>query len=337
MRSEQQARRIMPIDVMVEGRLCLVVGAGRIASRKIGHLLDAGARVRVIGSEPADDVARWARDGRIELTDRPFRARDVSGVFMAFASTNSEAVNRSVLAACRRQRVLCSSVDSTWGEADFLTPAILRRPEVTLTVSTGGQSCRRARLVKDSLVRHVHHLTRADLLVASRRKAGGRARADASAARWQAQAAERLAQLWGVHEFLLIEIGDRIELLAAAAPDPAVARLVALILDAGRNGYGPCRMQRGLAALRHTVRLAAGRLPGGADARTNTARLRAAADRGAARAWSGALVSDWIEEAMRLASPAHITRGPARAGQAESQRKCYERLVRGFQGRDANE
>jgi siroheme synthase-like protein len=311
-RSEQNMRPIMPVDVLIENRPCLVVGGGKIAARKAGHLLDAGARVTVVSNEVNEEVLGWALSGRLTQLNREFSKEDVRGQFLVFACTNREETNRRVVEACRRERVLCSAVDGNWVNADFLTPAILRRPEITLSISTGGQSCRRARFVKDNLGRHLHSLTMADLLVATRQ--GGRARAG-GAAGWMKSTAELLQQIWGVHEFVIVETGESVALLAVVHPDRSVERLVAMVFNAGRPGYAPCRFARGRAAVGRTVRIA------------GEAGLGAAAERSAAARWSGPMIAEWVDFVL----------GPGAAGGAESQRRFYERLVRGFQGGNADE
>ena len=54
-----------PVNLLVAGRRCVVVGAGRIAARKIEALLDAGADVHVVAPELGDEVRAWADAGRI--------------------------------------------------------------------------------------------------------------------------------------------------------------------------------------------------------------------------------------------------------------------------------
>ena len=46
-----------------------------------------------------------------------------------------------------------------------MTPAVLRRGDLTVAISTGGRSCRQARMIKQSLDRHLQSLETADLLI----------------------------------------------------------------------------------------------------------------------------------------------------------------------------
>lgn len=151
MRKETVTRPILPACLLVAGKPCLVVGGGQIAARKTGHLLEAEADVIVVSPEVSEAIQALARSGRIRLAVRDFSESDVEGKCLVFATTDSEDVNRRVIACCRERGVLCSASDSNWPDGDFVTPAICRKKGLVVTVSTGGRSCRQARIVKDKI------------------------------------------------------------------------------------------------------------------------------------------------------------------------------------------
>lgn len=153
MLKETPARPILPACLLVAGRPCLVVGGGRIAARKVGHLLDSEADVTVVSPKLTPALRALAASGKIRVITRVFSASDIGNKCLVFATTDSRAVNRRVLAACRRRGVLCSASDSNWPEGDFVTPAICRKKGLVVTVSTGGRSCKQARIVKDKIAK----------------------------------------------------------------------------------------------------------------------------------------------------------------------------------------
>ena len=63
-----------------------------------------------------------------------------------------------VIACGRREGILCSAIDSNWTDGDFVTPAICRQEDLTVSVSTGGSSCRRARIVKDRIAEFIKNM-----------------------------------------------------------------------------------------------------------------------------------------------------------------------------------
>jgi precorrin-2 dehydrogenase / sirohydrochlorin ferrochelatase len=138
-----------PIMLRLEGRTCVVVGAGRIAAGKAASLLRHGAQVVVIAPKPIRWIREQSRLGKLTWRRRTFSARDVRGAFLVVAATNSPAANSAVFLACRARSVLCNVVDDP-EHCDFFYPAVVRRGPLQIAISTGGNSpALAARLRKD--------------------------------------------------------------------------------------------------------------------------------------------------------------------------------------------
>ena len=102
---------LFPMFLKLEGRPCLVVGAGRLGEEKTQSLLSAGAKVRVVAPQAMPGVVEWASAGRITWDARPYASADLDGVFMVIAATSSVEVNDQVYQEARRRGVLCNVVD----------------------------------------------------------------------------------------------------------------------------------------------------------------------------------------------------------------------------------
>lgn len=125
-----------PISLRLTGRLCLVVGAGEVAQRKVQGLLSTDARIRLVAPQiPVELLAH----GQIEGISRLFSPEDVIGSFLVFAATNERSINAAVAESARREGILVNIADDPLG-SDFHLPALLRRGELTVTVSTSGGS-----------------------------------------------------------------------------------------------------------------------------------------------------------------------------------------------------
>jgi precorrin-2 dehydrogenase/sirohydrochlorin ferrochelatase len=130
---------LFPMFLKLEGRTCLVVGAGDVGEPKIRSLLDAGAKVRVIAPSATDAVAEWARAGLIAWEQRTFEEPDLNGIFLTIAATGSPSVNDVVFHEAQRRGILCNAVDDP-ERCDFYYPAVVRRGQLQIAISTGGQS-----------------------------------------------------------------------------------------------------------------------------------------------------------------------------------------------------
>ncbi len=128
-----------PVMLEVRERRCVVIGGGSIGEGKVRGLLDAGARVTVIDPEPSTGLEELARDGRVTLVRRSYRTGDLNGAFVGIAATDDGLVNASVFAEAEAERVLFNAVDDSQ-YCHFAVPAIVRRGDLLLTLSTGGKS-----------------------------------------------------------------------------------------------------------------------------------------------------------------------------------------------------
>jgi len=141
---------LFPMFVKLEGRSCLVVGAATIGEPKIGSLLASGASVRVIAPRASATVAEWVRVGAITWEGREFRTSDLDSVFLVIAATSSRDVNETIFLEARRRNILCNVVDDP-EHCDFYYPAVVRRGDLQLAISTNGHSPALAQRIRREL------------------------------------------------------------------------------------------------------------------------------------------------------------------------------------------
>jgi precorrin-2 dehydrogenase/sirohydrochlorin ferrochelatase len=128
-----------PMMVKLEGRKCVVVGAGAVAEEKIAGLLPHLPQVTVVSPQATKKIQKQAQAGILTWKKRRFTARDIGGAFLAIAATDSPAVNAAVFRACSAHGVLCNSVDDP-PNCDFFYPAVVRRGALQIAISTNGRS-----------------------------------------------------------------------------------------------------------------------------------------------------------------------------------------------------
>lgn len=144
--------RYYPMFLSLAGRACLVVGAGQVGLRKIETLADCdAASILVVDKNPPDQALRamLTRPG-LSFAQRDFQDTDLDGMFLAIASTSSALVNQRISDLCRERGVLCNIVDQPEA-CTFIVPALVRRGELTLAISTGGQSPALAKRIRKDL------------------------------------------------------------------------------------------------------------------------------------------------------------------------------------------
>ena len=134
-----------PVMLDLRGRRCLVVGGGTVAHRKIAGLLDAGATVAVVA--PGIDQSVLELDGALVVTRRRYRTSDLDGVHLVITCTDDPEVNRRVAEDATRRRIWVNSADDP-SNCTFTLPAVARRGDLTLAISTNGRSPALARWLR---------------------------------------------------------------------------------------------------------------------------------------------------------------------------------------------
>jgi precorrin-2 dehydrogenase / sirohydrochlorin ferrochelatase len=141
-----------PMFLKLEGKSCLVVGAGNVGTPKIGGVVDTGARVRVVAIEASTQVREWAKAGKIELQLRTFFESDLDDMFLVVVATASATLNGRIYREAQRRAVLCNVVDVP-EYCDFFYPAVVRRGDLQIAISTSGQSPSLAQKIRQQLER----------------------------------------------------------------------------------------------------------------------------------------------------------------------------------------
>ena len=128
-----------PVFLKLEDKLCVVVGAGRVAERRVRGLCDASARVRVVGVTATEGILKLADEGAIHLCQRAFEPSDLDGSALVIAATDRADVNRAVQAAAKCRGILFCGADRHT-DSDFIVPAVVQRGDLQVAISTGGKS-----------------------------------------------------------------------------------------------------------------------------------------------------------------------------------------------------
>jgi precorrin-2 dehydrogenase/sirohydrochlorin ferrochelatase len=128
-----------PVNLVVDGRPCLVVGGGLVARRKIDGLLACGAAVTVVAPALDPAVEELAAAGRIAVHRRAYRAGDAEGFRLVVAATDDPEANARVYADADAAGVWVNAADQP-AACSFTLPSVARRGPIMVTVATGGHS-----------------------------------------------------------------------------------------------------------------------------------------------------------------------------------------------------
>lgn len=141
-----------PVFLDLQDRWVLVVGGGRVAERKVRHLLAAGARVRIVSREVAPTLRDLARSERVALRLGEFEETDLDDVWFVIGATDDPALHQRLTEAARIRHLFCLIVDEP-ARCTAISPAVVVRGDVQIAISTGGSSPALAQHLKRKISR----------------------------------------------------------------------------------------------------------------------------------------------------------------------------------------
>jgi len=283
-----------PVNLLLKNRKCLLVGGGKVASRKLLKLLDAGAEVTVIAPEFSRQIGAWAAEGRIVLHQRSFQDDDLNGAFLVYAATDDHALNLQITGLAEQRNILVCSVDQNWIGGSFITPATISSDEITVSVSSNGIACRKARLIKDNLSRHIASLENSEMLVigADHNYLAQQQREPLHLGRTGLdRAGDMIANLWGIQGFVLLNTCNRIELIAAARISPPLLDTLKLILNFSQLDDKDYYVKTGFEAFAHLCLVAGGLFSQTPGENHITAQMKDAWQYADEKNWGGSLMN----------------------------------------------
>jgi len=152
----KQSSHYYPLFLDLQHRNVVVVGGGPVAERKVNALLSCHARVKLISPTITQGLKKIVRQGKVQWHPRPFRRADLRGAFLIFAATDDPKMNYLMTASARKGHQLVN-VANLPGESNFLVPAVVRRGELLIAVSTSGYSPALAKKIRQELERSFGH------------------------------------------------------------------------------------------------------------------------------------------------------------------------------------
>jgi precorrin-2 dehydrogenase / sirohydrochlorin ferrochelatase len=112
--------------------------------------VEAGARPEIVSPDLAPALRQAVDAHALPWQARPYRAGDAQGRHLVFAATDAREVNAQVAREAEAAGALVDVADDGEGST-FHVPAVMRRGDVVVALSTGGASPLLARRIRDRL------------------------------------------------------------------------------------------------------------------------------------------------------------------------------------------
>ncbi len=137
-----------PINLNISGKLCVVVGGGKVGERKVKNLLNYGAKVRVVSLDFTDELL--ALDGSIEIVRSRYKKEYIEGALLIFIATNDKSLNLQISKDSKALSIPVN-IATEPNLCDFTLPSVITRGELQIAVSTDGKSPALSRVIKGKI------------------------------------------------------------------------------------------------------------------------------------------------------------------------------------------
>jgi len=142
--------RYYPVNLDIKNRHCLVVGGGRVGLRKVKTMIECGAYVTVVSPRVEGELQTLSEKRGIIIRHRPYQSTDLDNMFLVIGATDDEDLNCRISEDAEKANMLCNIADRP-RVCNFILPAIIRRGDLVVTVSTSGKSPAFAKKLKKDL------------------------------------------------------------------------------------------------------------------------------------------------------------------------------------------
>ncbi|MGZ8270616.1 MAG: siroheme synthase CysG [Methylophilus sp.] len=140
----------LPIFFNIKHRLCIVIGGGDVATRKVAMLLKADASVTLVSPTLCQELSLLVEAGKIQYQKSTFEAKHLHGACLVIAATDNEVVNEAVSIAAKSQNIPVNVVDAP-DLCTFTMGSIIDRSPVVIAVSSEGKAPVLARYIRTKI------------------------------------------------------------------------------------------------------------------------------------------------------------------------------------------
>lgn len=139
-----------PVLINLQTFPCLVIGGGKVAYRKTTTLQNFNANITVLSPRICKPLKELAKKSKIKIIQKSYKKEYLKGFQIIFCATDNQKVNQAVYKDCKEENKLINVADVP-DLCDFILPAIVKRGDLTISVSSQGTAPFYASSIKNKL------------------------------------------------------------------------------------------------------------------------------------------------------------------------------------------
>ena len=135
-----------PVFINIENFKAVVIGAGKIAARRINVLKNFGADITVIAKEVKAEISG------VNIIIKEFNKEDIKNYDMVIAATDSQDVNKNVIDAAKNAGIKYYNNAADKSDNNFYFPAVIENNDIVCgLISKEGKNHKNAKDYADKL------------------------------------------------------------------------------------------------------------------------------------------------------------------------------------------
>ncbi|WP_461829960.1 precorrin-2 dehydrogenase/sirohydrochlorin ferrochelatase family protein [Aquifex sp.] len=139
-----------PVFLDLRNRKVLIVGGGKVATRKVKNLLPFTKDITVLSPKVTKELKELIDKYDLRWLRRRFRASDLRGVHLVIVAVDDIKLQKRIFRLCEKRGILCNAVDSP-EFCNFIFPSIIKRGDLILALSTSGKVPALSRALREKL------------------------------------------------------------------------------------------------------------------------------------------------------------------------------------------
>ena len=133
------ANKFFPVSIDLNNKNVLVIGAGKIALRKIETLLNYNCNINVITKEILEEkFLELEKNNKIKIfKNQEFEEKFLENIFLAITATDNEILNKEISQLCMSKNILVNNVTSK-DDMNIRFMSIYEKDDIQIAISANG-------------------------------------------------------------------------------------------------------------------------------------------------------------------------------------------------------
>ena len=143
-------KQYFPLFMDISDKKIVVVGAGKIAARRVKTLVDFGAAIVVVAPQISPELEQLEQEHKITIIRREYQREDIYDAWMVLATTDNHKLNEEIYSVAKCLGALVN-VASNREKCDFHFPGIVKKDSYVVGMNASGKDHHGAAVLREKI------------------------------------------------------------------------------------------------------------------------------------------------------------------------------------------